>query len=99
MEDGSSSSRRPNFSQEETDVLVREVQARSTRIYGIANRPPRADDAKTAWDEVTNIVNQVCPDILRTAAQCKKRFNDVRRRGKRKLAERCELVNLHHSSS
>ena len=43
-------------------MLVREVQARSTRIYGDANRPPRADDAKTVWEEVTNIVNQVCPD-------------------------------------
>nr|XP_057926657.1 uncharacterized protein LOC131128100 isoform X2 [Doryrhamphus excisus] len=85
-EDGiSGNSRRPNFSHEETDVLVREVQARSTRIYGTATRPPRADDAKSAWQEVANIVNEVCPDILRTAAQCKKRFNDVRRRAKKKL--------------
>ncbi|CAJ1081169.1 myb-related transcription factor%2C partner of profilin-like [Xyrichtys novacula] len=47
------SARQPNFSQEETDVLVREVQSRSGRIYGHANRPPRADDAKAAWEEVT----------------------------------------------
>ncbi len=51
--------------------------------YGNANRPSRADDAKTTWEEVTNTVNQVCPDILRTAAQCKKWFNDVRRRAKK----------------
>ncbi|CAJ1079178.1 myb-related transcription factor%2C partner of profilin-like [Xyrichtys novacula] len=45
------SARQPNFSQEETDVLVREVQSRSGRIYVHANRPPRADDAKAAWEE------------------------------------------------
>ncbi len=37
MEEDSSSSRPPNFSQEKTDVLVRGVQARSTRIYGNKN--------------------------------------------------------------
>ncbi|CAJ1081150.1 myb-related transcription factor%2C partner of profilin-like [Xyrichtys novacula] len=45
------SARQPNFSQEETDALVREVQSRSGRIYGHANRPPRVDDAKAAWEE------------------------------------------------
>ncbi|CAJ1084195.1 myb-related transcription factor%2C partner of profilin-like [Xyrichtys novacula] len=45
------SARQLNFSQEETDVLVREVQSRSGRIYGHANRPPWADDAKAAWEE------------------------------------------------
>ncbi|CAJ1087324.1 myb-related transcription factor%2C partner of profilin-like [Xyrichtys novacula] len=81
------SARQPNFSQEETDALVREVQSRSGRIYGHANRPPRVDDAKAAWEEVSAAVNQVCPDVLRTAAQCKKRFNDVRRRAKLKLSQ------------
>ncbi|XP_029921699.1 myb-related transcription factor, partner of profilin-like [Myripristis murdjan] len=81
------SGRCPNFSQEETDVLVREVQARSTRIYGTASRAPRADDAKAAWEEVASLVNSCCPDTLRTVAQCKKRFNDVRRRAKHKLSE------------
>ena len=85
---GSSSSvRRPNFSQEETEILVREVQARSVRIYGTASRPPRADDAKVAWEEVTNIINQLGSGALRTVTQCKKRFNDVRRRAKQKLAD------------
>lgn len=50
------------FSREETDVLVREVQAQSGRINGNANRPPRTDEAEVLWEEV--IVNQVCPDTL-----------------------------------
>ena len=53
--------------------MCREVQARSTRIYGNTNRPPGTDDAKTAWEEVTNnvtnIVKQVCPDIRAGRAQ------------------------------
>ena len=87
MAEMETSARQPNFSQEETDALVREVQSRSGRIYGHANRPPRVDDAKAAWEEVSAAVNQVCPDVLRTAAQCKKRFNDVRRRAKLKLSQ------------
>ena len=66
MAEESSSVRRPNFSQEETDVLVREVQARSVRIYGTVSRPPRADDAKVAWEEVTTIVNQCCVSLVRS---------------------------------
>jgi len=45
-------SRRPNFSQEEADVLVREVQC--PNIWN-CEQPSGADAAKVAWEEVTNI--------------------------------------------
>ncbi|XP_061641616.1 myb-related transcription factor, partner of profilin-like [Phyllopteryx taeniolatus] len=77
--------RQPNFSQEETDLLIREVEARKERLYGTASRAPRPDDVKLAWKEITSILNESNHGLLRTAAQYKKRFNDVRRRAKNKL--------------
>ncbi|CAJ1051921.1 hypothetical protein H4Q32_026559 [Xyrichtys novacula] len=44
--------------EEEIDVLVREVQSRNDRIYGHANRPPWADDAKASWEEISTAMNQ-----------------------------------------
>ncbi|XP_061688598.1 myb-related transcription factor, partner of profilin [Syngnathoides biaculeatus] len=77
--------RQPNFSQEETDLLIREVEARKERLYGTASRAPRPDEVKLAWKEITSILNESNHGLLRTAAQYKKRFNDVRRRAKNKL--------------
>ncbi|XP_061543023.1 myb-related transcription factor, partner of profilin-like isoform X2 [Phycodurus eques] len=77
--------RQPNFSQEETDLLIREVEVRKERLYGTASRAPRPDDVKLAWKEITSILNESNHGLLRTAAQYKKRFNDVRRRAKNKL--------------
>ena len=52
MDKGDSDARQPNILQEETDVLVREVQAHSNWIYGNADRPPRTDEAEVVWEEV-----------------------------------------------
>ncbi|XP_026791483.3 uncharacterized protein LOC113539702 [Pangasianodon hypophthalmus] len=78
--------RQKKFTQEETDLLVREVQKRHN-IYGTRNTPPRSEDVKKAWDEVAKTLNaSSSTGIRRTAVQCRKRFNDVRRRTKQKLA-------------
>lgn len=79
--------RQKKFTQEETDILVREVQNRYDKIYGTRNRPPRSEDVKKAWDEVAKTLNATSSTgIRRTAMQCRKRFNDVRRRTKQKIA-------------
>ena len=57
----------PKLLQEDTDVLVREVQAHSGWIYGNTDRPPQTDEAEVGWEEV--MVNLICPDTLRTVAQ------------------------------
>ncbi len=38
----------PNFTQEETDKLVREVQALNGQIYGTTSMSPWADEVKLA---------------------------------------------------
>ncbi len=67
-EEGENRCCQPNLTQEETDILVWEVQARNYLIYGTTSKPPRADEAKLAWEEVTNIVYGSSPGVLRTAA-------------------------------
>ncbi|XP_053508352.1 myb-related transcription factor, partner of profilin-like [Ictalurus furcatus] len=86
--------RQKKFTQEETDILVREVQNRHDKIYGTRNRPPRSEDVKKAWDEVAKTVNATSSTgIRRTAMQCRKRFNDVRRRTKQKITASRRAMN------
>ena len=61
----------------------REVQPGQACIYA---KPANANYVKTAWEEVTAIVSASSLGPLRTVGQCRKRFNDVRPRGKHKLA-------------
>ena len=58
---------------------------RQEQIYGAANEPLRTDDGKLSGEEVTNLVN-CCSGPPQTAAQYRKRFNDIRRRARKKLA-------------
>ncbi|KAJ8356767.1 hypothetical protein SKAU_G00195610 [Synaphobranchus kaupii] len=73
------------FTASETDLLVREVKAREQQVYGSRRVPPKLPEVKQAWDEVAVSISSFS-GITRSAAQCRKRYNDVRRRGKRKLA-------------
>ncbi|KAJ8353917.1 hypothetical protein SKAU_G00214840 [Synaphobranchus kaupii] len=62
-----------------------EVKVREQQIYGSRRVPPKLLEVKQAWDEVAVSISSFS-GITRSAAQCRKRYNDVRRRGKRKLA-------------
>ncbi|KAJ8335323.1 hypothetical protein SKAU_G00386650 [Synaphobranchus kaupii] len=77
--------RKERLTAEETDLLVHEVKAREEKIYGNRRVPPKLLEVKQAWDEVAVSISSFS-GITRTAAQCHKRYNDVRRRAKRKLA-------------
>ncbi|XP_048883472.1 uncharacterized protein LOC125750125 isoform X2 [Brienomyrus brachyistius] len=84
-------SRKERFSAEETDLLVHEVKAREQTIYGNSRIPPKLSEVKQAWEEVAVSVSS-SSGISRTATQCRKRYNDVRRRGKQKLAAHRKLL-------
>ncbi|KAJ8268582.1 hypothetical protein COCON_G00137540 [Conger conger] len=77
--------RRERFSGEETDLLAREVRSRESLIYGGGGFPPRQPDVRRAWEEIAASVSSFS-GVRRTAAACRKRYNDVRRRGKQRLA-------------
>ncbi len=74
-EEGADLHHQTNFTPEEAEILTQEVQASNRGIYGPMSRPPRADDVKLAWDEVTNIINASPhnnPGIMIAAARCGK---------------------------
>ncbi|KAG5266335.1 hypothetical protein AALO_G00229870 [Alosa alosa] len=77
--------RQERFTAEETDVLVRAVKGREVALYGYGRNPPKLAIVKQAWEDIAAIVSTA--GIPRTSHQCRtKRYNDVRRRGKSKLA-------------
>ncbi len=76
--------RQERFTAEETDVLVRAVKDREVVLYGDGRNPPKIVSVKQAWEEIATIVSSA--GIPRTSHQCRKRYNDIRRRGKSKLA-------------
>lgn len=51
--DGAEWLHQSNCTQEETDALARDVQTSDHRICGTTSKPPRADDVKMAWEEIT----------------------------------------------
>ena len=61
---------------EETDLLVHEVKAHKQTIYGTSRNPPKIPKVKQAWQNVAASVSSV---ITRTATQCCKPYNNVRR--------------------
>lgn len=76
--------RQERFTVEETDVLVRAVKDREVALYGDERNPSKLALVKRAWEEITTIVSKV--GIPRTSHLCRKSYNDVRSRGKSKLA-------------
>ncbi|KAK7922335.1 hypothetical protein WMY93_009237 [Mugilogobius chulae] len=77
--------RSERFGEEETLHLVQEVKDRQVLIYGDGKAAPKRHTVKQAWSEVAAAVSS-SSGIIRTADQCRKRYNDVRRRGKHKAA-------------
>ncbi|KAK7919078.1 hypothetical protein WMY93_010362 [Mugilogobius chulae] len=77
--------RSERFSEEETLHLVQEVKDRQVQIYGDSKAAPKPHKVKQAWSEVAASVSS-SSGINCTADQCRKRYNDVRRRGKQKDA-------------
>ena len=72
------------FTTDETDVLARAVKDREMPLYGDGRNPPKIASVKAAWEEIAVIVSAAGQN--RTSHHCRKRYNDVRRRGKAKLA-------------
>ncbi|KAG9336232.1 hypothetical protein JZ751_002579 [Albula glossodonta] len=60
---------------------MRQVKAREKIIYGTSRAPPKLHEVKQAWEEVAVNVSSFS-GICRTATHCRKRYADVKRRGK-----------------
>lgn len=75
------------FNAPENTRLVQEVRQRKEVIYGSKNQSPQPQQVRQAWEEIAEIISSVS-DIKRSADQCRKRFNDIKRRGQMMVAGR-----------
>ncbi|XP_055083964.1 uncharacterized protein LOC129456928 isoform X2 [Periophthalmus magnuspinnatus] len=75
------------FGAEETVLLVEQVKARQKTIYGDSNMPPKISQVKLAWEEISALVSSFS-GVVRTPTQCRKRYNDLRRRTKKSTSVR-----------
>ncbi|XP_005086342.1 myb-related transcription factor, partner of profilin [Mesocricetus auratus] len=77
--------RKPRFSFEENQILIREVRAHYPQLYGSQNRRVSVAERRRVWDSIASKINGIT-SWKRTGQEVQKRWNDFKRRTKEKLA-------------
>ncbi|XP_040832496.1 myb-related transcription factor, partner of profilin [Ochotona curzoniae] len=77
--------RKPRFSFEENQILIREVRAHYPQLYGAQSRRVSVAERRRVWDGIAAKINGIS-SWKRTGQEVQKRWNDFKRRTKEKLA-------------
>lgn len=77
--------RKPRFSFEENQILIREVRAHYPQLYGAQSRRVSVAERRRVWDGIATKINGIT-SWKRTGQEVQKRWNDFKRRTKEKLA-------------
>ncbi|XP_038672296.1 uncharacterized protein LOC119976151 isoform X3 [Scyliorhinus canicula] len=77
----------PRFSDEAVEILVQQVRSRQEIFYPSDGRRMPRQTLRQAWEEVALSVN-ARTEIIRTGLQCRKKFNDLTRTARDKLAHK-----------
>ncbi|XP_068106182.1 myb-related transcription factor, partner of profilin isoform X2 [Hyperolius riggenbachi] len=77
--------RKPRFSYEENQILIREVRANYSMLYGAQSRRLSVAERRQVWEGIAAKINAIT-NWKRTAQEVQKRWNDFKRRTKEKLA-------------
>ncbi|OCT67773.1 myb-related transcription factor, partner of profilin isoform X1 [Xenopus laevis] len=77
--------RKPRFSYEENQILIREVRAHYPMLYGAQSRRLSVAERRRVWEGIAAKINAIT-NWKRTAQEVQKRWNDFKRRTKEKLA-------------
>lgn len=77
--------RKKNFTEEEIDCLLDEIEARWQTLFGSLNSGITTKGKSVAWQCVTASVNEV-GDGVRTLTEVKKKWNDLKLQGKKRIA-------------
>ncbi|XP_078422226.1 uncharacterized protein LOC144695212 isoform X1 [Cetorhinus maximus] len=81
--------RSQNFSDEEMNILLTEVEARRNRILGGGKVKPPRKVQSIAWKEVATVVS-TNSTVRRTVDQCRKKLHDLMRAARAKLAHNAQ---------
>ncbi|XP_038658133.1 uncharacterized protein LOC119969037 isoform X3 [Scyliorhinus canicula] len=73
--------RAQNFTDNDLQTLLNEMQPRRDRLLGVHGRKPQKPISRAMWREVAMALNATSL-TSRTADQCRKKFNDLTRAGK-----------------
>lgn len=77
--------RKPRFSYEENQILIREVRANYSRLYGTQSRRVTVGERRRVWENIAAKINGIT-SWRRTGQEVQKRWNDFKRRTKEKLS-------------
>nr|XP_033811390.1 myb-related transcription factor, partner of profilin-like [Geotrypetes seraphini] len=77
--------RKPRFSYEENQILIQEVRANYSRLYGTQSRRVTVAERRRVWENIATKINTIT-SWKRTGQEVQKRWNDFKRRTKEKLA-------------
>uniref|UniRef100_A0A8C5QDP7 Myb related transcription factor, partner of profilin n=1 Tax=Leptobrachium leishanense TaxID=445787 RepID=A0A8C5QDP7_9ANUR len=77
--------RKPRFSYEENQILIREVRTHYPLLYGAQSRRLSVSERRRVWEGIAAQINAIT-SWKRTAQEVQKRWNDFKRRTKEKLA-------------
>ncbi|XP_040190618.1 myb-related transcription factor, partner of profilin-like [Rana temporaria] len=77
--------RKPRFSYEENQILIREVRSHYSMLYGAQARRLSVAERRRVWEGIADKINAIT-NWKRTAQEVQKRWNDFKRRTKEKLA-------------
>uniref|UniRef100_A0A8C0H4B5 Myb related transcription factor, partner of profilin n=1 Tax=Chelonoidis abingdonii TaxID=106734 RepID=A0A8C0H4B5_CHEAB len=77
--------RKPRFSYEENQILIQEVRAHYTKLYGTQSRQVTVAERRRVWEGIAAKINAIT-SWKRTGQEVQKRWNDFKRRTKEKLA-------------
>ncbi|XP_074075335.1 myb-related transcription factor, partner of profilin [Macrotis lagotis] len=77
--------RKPRFSYEENQILIQEVRANYSQLYGTQSRRVTVAERRRVWEGIAAKINGIT-SWKRTGQEVQKRWNDFKRRTKEKLA-------------
>ncbi|KAM4689894.1 uncharacterized protein WCC33_018489 [Rhinophrynus dorsalis] len=86
--------RNVKFSEEENDVLIKKISENYDKILGKLTTRTSTSEKKAIWRDIVASVNSVSA-YCRTTMQCKKRYADIKKKVKEKMAKQYR----HQSSS
>ncbi|XP_063297894.1 uncharacterized protein LOC134586351 isoform X2 [Pelobates fuscus] len=78
--------RNVKFSEEENDILIKKISENYEKILGKLTTRTSTSEKKAIWRDIAACVNSVSA-YSRTTMQCKKRYADIKKKVKEKMAK------------
>ena len=75
--EGGKEIRKANFTQQEIIILIEEYRARESVLKGQLSSGVTNRERENAWREITDVINSSNPNVKRSVANIKKKWNNL----------------------